>query len=343
MRVLVTGAAGFLGSHVSEALLARGDEVVGLDAFSADRPRSEREENVAALRRWAGWYFERGDVRDEELVRRLVRDEALDAVVHLARCSHREDPIEALDTLAVGTAAVLDACRRGSVERFVLGSSAAVYAGAAAPFAEDDVPEPPRSGEAAAVRAAERAVHVAYSGTRLDAVILRFFTLVGPRQRGDQAVATFLDRLSRDEPAPVHGGGRARRDVLDVRDAAEATLAALGRTRAGLRDVLTCNVGSGRSISVRELVEHCARSLGVEAQTIDADSPEGWMMETQADPARAARELGWTARRGPEETVQRQADWIRKRRTRGERRRLTDLDGDTRARVAPDERKEAKS
>ena len=229
-RVLVTGAAGFIGSHVAEALVARGDTVVGLDNFDPFYPRAVKEANLAALRAGPRFTFVEGDIRDAAGVRALL--DAGTVVVHLAaRAGVRpsiEQPAEYVSINVDGTTAMLEAARAAGARGFVFGGSSSVYGDTApVPFREDFAAVEPISPYAATKRAGELlcATYAHLFGLRV--LSLRFFTVYGPRQRPDLAIHRFTRLLAAGEAVQRYGDGSTERDYTYVDDIVQGVLAAV--------------------------------------------------------------------------------------------------------------------
>ena len=197
LRILLTGAAGFLGSHLAEALLARGDEVLGLDNFDPYYDVARKERNVRGLTAWPGWFLVRGDIRDRGLVRHLMADDRFDAIVHLAaRAGVRpsiEEPELYCDVNVVGTSVLLEAARLAGLRRFVFASSSSVYGqDSVAPFGIGARADQPISPYAATKRAGELLCSAHASLHGMSIASLRYFTVYGPRQRPDMAIMKFI-------------------------------------------------------------------------------------------------------------------------------------------------------
>lgn len=311
-RVVVTGAAGFIGSHACEALVARGHAVVGIDNFDAFYPRAVKERNLAALRDQAAFRLVEADI-----VRDALPLEGAAAVVHLAaRAGVRPslaDPAGYMETNVVGTARVLEACRRAGVGRVVLGSSSSVYGDATpAPFREDAPAAAPISPYAASKRAAELLAHAFAHLHGMRIIALRFFTVYGPRQRPDLAIHRFTELVTRGSPVPLHGDGSSARDYTYITDAVDAVMAALAWTarRPAARGVWEIvNVGGGARVRLDRLVGLIAAALGREPLVERRPDQPGDVRLTDADLGRAERELAYHPRVGIEEGVRHFVRW----------------------------------
>ena len=248
-RLLVTGAAGFIGSHVCEALLARGDDVVGVDNFDPFYPRAVKERNLDGLRRAKGFRFVEADI-----VRDALPLDGVSVVLHLAaRPGVRpslEDPASYGDTNVTGTVRVFEAARRAGLQRIVFGSSSSVYGDATpAPFAEDTAAVWPISPYAASKRAGELMAYAFAHLYGLQIACLRFFTVYGPRQRPDLAIHRFTHLIAAGQPIRMHGTGRASATIPILRTAWAASSRPWngppGRGRAGLPSRSISVVGRG--------------------------------------------------------------------------------------------------
>ncbi len=290
MRVVVTGAAGFIGSHVVERLLDRGDDVVGIDAFTPFYAPAVKRRNCAGLVADRRFELLVRDVNDPGLARELAD---ADAVCHLAgapgvRSANRRE-LEHGNVRA--TRAVMAAVARAAVPRVVLASSSSVYAPAPAPVAED-APLSPLSPYGRSKLHAERlaAALAARDGTEL--VVLRLFTVYGPRQRPDMAFARFIAAVRGDGAMPVYGDGGQRRDFTYVGDAADAVLLALERGRPGA----VYNVSGARAATLAHAFELLAEPLSGAPLLAPAAADRREHRHISADITRARRELGYAPR-----------------------------------------------
>ena len=216
MRVLVTGAAGFIGSSVGEALLDRGNQVVGLDNFDPYYEPSRKEQNLAQLRRRDGFSFTEGDILDSPLVERLLCS-GVDAVVHLAALAGVRPSLQAparyMRGNVEGTALVLENCRKQGVDRVVVASSSSVYgARSQVPFCEEDSCDRPASPYAASKKATEVVCATYHELYGMTVRCLRYFTVYGPRQRPEMAIHRFVNQALIGQPLLIFGDGSTGRD-----------------------------------------------------------------------------------------------------------------------------------
>ena len=310
--ILVTGAAGFIGSHLCEALLERGDRVVGLDNFNDFYDPAIKRANLAGPLARPGFALVEGDIRDAAAVARVFREHAPTSVVHLAAMAgvrpSLQDPALYHDVNCTGTAVVLQAARAAGVGRFVFGSSSSVYGGnPQVPFHEDDDVSRPVSPYAATKRSNELTCHTFHHLYGMDIACLRFFTVYGPRQRPEMAIHKFVRLTEAGQPLPLFGDGRSERDYTYVDDILDGVLKAHDRSR-GFR---VYNLGESRTISLRDLVAAIGRATGREPR-VDWQPPQpGDVPRTYADVGRAKAELGYAPHVDLDEGLRRFVAWYR--------------------------------
>jgi UDP-glucuronate 4-epimerase len=309
--VLVTGAAGFIGSHVCEALVARGDTVVGVDNFDPFYPRAAKERNLEGLRTGPGFRFVEADI-----VRQPLPLDGVSVVLHLAaRPGVRpslEDPASYSETNITGTVRVLEAANRAGLRRVVFGSSSSVYGNATpAPFSEEAAAVWPISPYAASKRAGELMAHAFAHLYGMQIACLRFFTVYGPRQRPDLAIHRFTDLISRGRPVRMHGDGSSERDYTYITDCVEGVLAAVDWTArprsGGVAEPI--NIGGGARVRLDRLIDLIARTLGREVRIERHPDQPGDVRFTDADLRRAGRELGFHPKVGIEVGIRQFVRW----------------------------------
>ena len=310
-EVLVTGAAGFIGSHVAAALLARGWRVLGIDNFDPFYDKRIKEANLRRVRAGAGESFEFAelDIRDADAVASLMATRALDGVIHLAaKAGVRPsvaDPVGYAHTNVLGTAAVLRGAERAGCTRVVIASSSSVYGNnEKTPFAEDDPVEHPISPYAGTKRCCELLAHTHHHLTGMPTACLRFFTVYGPGQRPDLAIAKFM-RLIRDhKPITMFGDGSMSRDFTYIDDIVRGVLAAYDRV-PGFRFRLW-NLGSDRPIRLDRLIAEIADVAGASPEIRRGDPSPGDVDRTWADLTRSRAELDYSPELSLQEGLRRQ-------------------------------------
>ncbi|MCL2449213.1 MAG: SDR family NAD(P)-dependent oxidoreductase [Polyangiaceae bacterium] len=313
-NVLVTGGLGFIGFHVTRALLGRGDRVVVVDDFSdAPYPRAHKERNERDLRaEFAAIEVTRACVTDRLAVGAAMGH--VEAVIHLAGLAGVRpsfaDPARYARVNVEGTATVHELARERSVARFVFASSSSVYGNATPLPAREDAPAVvPESPYAASKRGAELvASALARRSPDASCTALRFFTVYGPRQRPEMAITLFTRALLAGRPITLFGDGSMRRDFTYVDDIVRGVLLALDRAPRGFR---AYNLGSGSPVDLRTLIDGIARAVGVPPRIEHAAVPLGDVDATFADIARAREELGWAPQVLLGEGLDRFVDWAR--------------------------------
>ena len=313
-RVVVTGAAGFIGSHLIEALARRGDEVVGIDNFDPFYPRDLKERNLAEVGPRPGLSFREQDILDVEALAGLLTADSV--LVHLAAKAgvrpSLADPVGYARANVTGTAAVIEAARRAGVRRVVFGSSSSVYGDSTpVPFREDAVAVEPVSPYAATKRAGELFIRSVAPIFGLRVAALRFFTVYGPRQRPDLAIHAFARRMADGRAITLFGDGSQSRDYTYCDDIVAGVVAAVDWSADGPTGVETFNLGGNRTVRTGEMVDEIARALGVTPTIEWAPMQPGDVQRTAADLTKSGAVLGYAPRTPFPEGIRRFAAWFR--------------------------------
>jgi UDP-glucuronate 4-epimerase len=309
--VLVTGGAGFIGSHVAEALLARGDRVVVLDNFNDFYDPALKRSNAAALK---GAMVVAGDLRDRDLVTKLFAEHRFDAVIHLAAMAgvrpSLADPLYYEDVNVRGTLILLEELRARPKTRFVFASSSSVYgANDKVPFTEkDDIPHP-MSPYAATKRSGELHSWTYHHLYGIPTTCLRFFTVYGPRQRPEMAIAKFVRACLDRKPIPFFGDGTMRRDYTYIDDIVDGVVKALDRC-AGYE---IYNLGESATTSLTELVELVGEACGAKPILDRQPMQPGDVLITYADVSKAKAKLGYAPSTPVKTGLARYVAWVRGR------------------------------
>jgi len=311
-HILITGGAGFIGSHLCRRLLARGDEVTVLDDFNDYYDPAAKRANVEALLGRDDFHLVEDDIRNEQGVNDLFRRGRFDGVVHLAaRAGVRpslEQPILYEDVNCIGTLRLLEAARRHGPEVFIFGSSSSVYGiNTKVPFSEDDPVNQPISPYATTKRAGELLCFNYHHLYGLKTSCLRFFTVYGPRQRPEMAIHKFTRLLASGGRIPMFGDGSSRRDYTYIDDIVGGVVAALD-ARFGF-EIL--NLGGAETTSLRDLIRWIAEELEVDPSIEYLPDQPGDVPLTNADVSKAHRLLGYTPRTDIREGIKRFVEWYR--------------------------------
>jgi nucleoside-diphosphate-sugar epimerase len=312
MHVLVTGCAGFIGSHLCERLIADGHRVVGIDAFRDYYPRPDKERNLTDLATESAFELVEADLVDVDLAP-LVRD--AEVVYHLAAQAGVRKSFAAFDDYTadnlVSTQRVFAAALEHGCGRVVWASSSSVYGDAEQyPTIEDVTPTSPRSPYGVTKRACEDLARI-YRGLGLSEVGLRYFTVYGPRQRPDMAMRKLCEALHGGEVFPLYGDGSQSRDFTFVADAVDATV----RSGAAENPLPIYNVGGGEEATMSQVIATLEDLAGREIPIERHEVQRGDVRRTCADTSRARTTLGWSPTTGVREGLEHQLAWITELRT----------------------------
>ncbi len=312
-NVLVTGGAGFIGSHLVDQLLRDGSRVTVVDDFNDFYEPTIKRENVRSHQENPSFQLYEADIRDKNLLSRIFRENHLDAVVHLAaRAGVRpslSQPQLYVETNINGTMNLLEQARANCIKQFVFGSSSSVYGvNEKVPFTEDDPIFNPISPYAATKAAGELLCHTYSHLYGLRCICLRFFTVYGARQRPDLAIHKFARLISERQPIPVFGDGTTRRDYTYIEDAIAGVESAIEYDRSNYEVI---NLGESRTVELRELIALLEKELG-QAATIDRQPLQpGDVPQTYADISKARRLLGYNPQTQIEEGIRKFVEWFR--------------------------------
>lgn len=311
---LVTGAAGFIGSHVCEDLARHGWQVVGVDNFDPYYPRAQKEANLAEMIPEARTCFYEADVRDQARMEEILTAHNVQLVIHLAAKAGVRPSVKApgeyVDVNVRGTVALLEATRLAGVSNFIFASSSSVYgSGNALPYREDQPVATPLSVYAASKIAGEGLCHTYHHLYGLKVTCLRFFNVFGPRQRPDLAVSRFVPLLLAGKPIIRYGDGSTSRDYTFIGDIVRGVRAVAERRL----DFAIINLGNSHPLTLNELIFAVERVTGVTAQIEERPAHPGDMVHTYADITRARELLGWEPTTPFEDGLRSYLEWWRRR------------------------------
>ena len=318
MRIVVTGAAGFIGSHTCERLVSCGHDVVGVDSFdgylySADLKRR----NAADLAKLERFRLIEADICDRDAMAAAITSD-VDVVCHLAALAgvrpSLADPLRYLRTNIEGTGVIIERMRALGKQRLVFASSSSVYGAKRgteiAAFREDDPCLTPASPYAATKRMNELQLSAYRDLFGLGVFALRFFTVYGPRQRTDMAIAKFTRAIADDQPITLYGDGSSRRDYTFIDDIVSGTVAAVERVQPGAYEIY--NLGGTQTISLAELVDTIERVVGKRAAIDRQPDQPGDVPITYANIDRARAALDYAPTTRPLEGIARYWDWLKR-------------------------------
>jgi UDP-glucuronate 4-epimerase len=311
-HALVTGGAGFIGSHLVDRLLKDGWRVTTLDNFDNFYSRAIKERNISGHRNHPSFRLVEADVRDAALVRESLPD-GCDVIVHLgAKAGVRPsitDPVGYQEVNVGGTQQLLELARTWGVRRFVFGSSSSVYGvNPRVPWSEEDHVLQPISPYASTKVSGELLGHVYSHLYGIRFIALRFFTVYGPRQRPDLAIHAFARRMLENKPIPVFGDGSTRRDYTFIDDIINGVRAAIAYEDTRYEVI---NLGNSHTVTLSEMIQGLEAALGVSARIERLPEQPGDVPQTWASTEKAARLLGYAPTTSYQDGVRRFTEWLR--------------------------------
>jgi UDP-glucuronate 4-epimerase len=294
MRIIVTGAAGFIGSHLTDHLLGRGDIVIGIDNFDPFYDVSIKENNLVSALDHPNFSLHRSDICEFATMKDIFGKEKPDLVVHIAAKAGVQpsivDPIGYYQTNVSGTINILECCKKFDVKKFVFASTSSIYGNNhKVPSSESDFVDHPISPYAASKKAAELLCHTYHHLYGIDIHALRFFTVYGPRQRPDLAIHKFFKLLLNDQPLPVFGDGTTSRDYTYIDDIISGLINSIDRV-SGYEVI---NLGESKTISLNDLILAIEIIAGKTAKKDHLPVQPGDVLCTYADISKANRLLDY--------------------------------------------------
>ena len=312
MKVLVTGAAGFIGSHVCEHFIKAGNSVIGIDNFDDFYPRLFKELNLSGLRKNTQFQFHNTDIRDSKTLDKILSESNAEVVIHLAAKAGVRPSIDSIaeyyDVNVNGTVSLLEAMKKNNVNKMIFASSSSIYGNnPKVPFSETDIVDNPISPYASTKKSGELLCHVYHHLFDFDITCLRFFTVYGPRQRPDLAIHKFTRLIDAGNPIPFYGDGSTSRDytyIDDIVDGIECSLNHLSGYRV-------YNLGESKVITLKYLVEMIEQTLGKTAILKKLPLQQGDVNRTFADISKAKLEMGYNPKIDFQAGIQEFVKWFK--------------------------------
>ena len=309
--ILVTGGAGFIGSHLSERLLSEGNKVICLDNFNESTNKLFKYRNVGDILNHDSYRLIDGDVRKKEDLDKIFTRHGIDIIIHLAAQTgvrpSVQNPVLHYKVNVVGTVNILQACVKHKVQQLIFASSSSIYGcNSKFPFAEDDKADNQLSPYAATKKAGENACYVYHSLHGLNTTCIRPFTVYGPRQRKEMAISLFTRQISNGETITIFGDGSNSRDYTYISDAVDGFVKAIGRTGFEI-----FNTGGGNPISLLDLIRLIENKLGKKVNVKHSPMQLGEVNHTCADTNKSYNELGYSATVPIEEGVEKYIRWYK--------------------------------
>jgi UDP-glucuronate 4-epimerase len=311
MRALITGAAGFIGSHLCQRLLADGWNVVGVDNFDDFYDPQIKRRNISDCLKNKNFRLVEADIRDGDAMGKASAED-VQIIVHLAAMAGVRpsiaQPLLYADVNVNGTMVLLELAKKHRIDKFIFGSSSSVYGNnTKVPFSEDDSVDFPISPYAATKKAGELICYTYHHLYGLSVTCLRFFTVYGPRQRPDLAIHKFAKLIERDKPIPVYGDGTMMRDFTYIDDIVNGIVSAMARCDG----FNIYNLGESQPITVNDLITEIEKALGKRAIRQYQPPQPGDVERTCADITKAARDLAYHPSTSIRAGLQKFTTWLR--------------------------------
>lgn len=312
MLILITGIAGFIGSHLGEKLVSIGHTVLGIDNFDPFYPKNFKIENLKQLNNSSQFSFFEEDIRNKVSINNIFESNKIDVVIHLAAKAGIRPSIEHVseyyEVNINGTLNLLECMRQNGVSKIIFSSSSSVYGNNnKVPFSEMDAVDHPISPYAATKKSGELLCHVYSHLYRFDISCLRFFTVFGPRQRPDLAIHKFTRLIDLDKPLPFFGDGSTGRDYTYIDDIVEGIMCSLNK----LKGFNIYNLGESKVITLNKLI-HTIESVINKRAILDRHPLQpGDVQQTFADITKARKELGYDPKYNLEIGIQKFVDWYK--------------------------------
>ena len=311
-KILVTGGAGFIGSHLSETFLKQGQEVICLDSFNDYYNPEIKRNNTALLQEQSNYTLIEGDILNLDLLRQIFADYKFDIVVHLAaRAGVRpsiQEPLLYQQVNVEGTTNLLEMAKEFRTQKFIFGSSSSVYGeNEKVPFSENDPVDHPISPYASTKKACELICYTYHHLYDIPTTCLRFFTVYGPRQRPDMAIHKFTRAIDAGEQITMYGDGNSRRDYTYITDIVEGICKSIDYCS----DYHIYNLGESKTIELRELIQLISKCLGQEAKIQKLAMQPGDVPITFADITKAKNEISYYPEVNIEQGIAKFVDWFK--------------------------------
>lgn len=310
MTILVTGAAGFIGSHVCEQLIRQGISVIGIDNFDLFYPKQIKKLNLAQLNQNKQFQFHEVDIRDGKTLNEIFSSEKVEVVIHLAAKAGVRPSIDSIaeyyDVNVNGTVSLLESMRVNKVKKMLFASSSSIYGNnQKVPFSEADRVDNPISPYASTKKSGELLCHVYCHLYNFDITCLRFFTVYGPRQRPDLAIHKFTRLIQNGIPLPFYGDGSTSRDYTYIDDIVNGVKCALDH----LGGYKIFNLGESKVVTLQRLVDIIEEALGKKAVLDHLPMQQGDVNRTNADISKAKTEIGYAPKCDIETGIKNFIEW----------------------------------
>lgn len=322
MKIFITGAAGFIGSHFSERVLKNGHEVIGIDNFNTFYEPEIKRGNIRAVEETAqtvkqSFAFYEGDICNRELIKKIYHDHQPDVLVHLAAMAgvrpSMQNPLLYIEVNQLGTTTLLEEAKECGLKNIVFASSSSVYGNDEPPFSEEQRVDHPISHYAATKKAGELTCYTYHKIYDMTVACLRFFTVYGPRQRPDLAIHKFTKLMFQNQTIPIFGDGSKSRDftyIDDTVDGVDKAMQWVCQSDEAKYEIF--NLGESQTASVNELIEQIEKATGIKAKRDYQENVPGDVEITYADITKAKEVLGYDPKTKLEEGIPKFVEWYQK-------------------------------
>ena len=312
-KILLTGFAGFIGSHLTEKLLNEDYTVIGIDDFNDFYDPKTKERNITTFKINKNFIFNKGDIRDKNIISEIFKKHKPEIVVHLAaRAGVRPSlqlPLLYEEVNVLGTLNLLEAARNNNCQKFIFGSSSSVYGECKnIPFKETELDLKPISPYGVSKLTGEKYCQAYHHLYKLPIICLRFFTVYGPRQRPDLAIHKFTKLIDEGKPIPVFGDGNYKRDFTYITEIIDGVMSSIVYNKTSFE---IFNLGESHSTSVNDLVKLLENAIGKKAVIDWQKAQPGDVPLTYADVSKAEKLLGYKPRTKPEEEIKKFVEWYK--------------------------------
>ena len=313
MKILITGGAGFIGSHLCERLLKSHHQVSCLDNFCDFYSPKTKEKNISEISKYPNFALNRIDITDFKSLETIFMKNDYDLVIHLAAMTgvrpSIENPLLYHNVNITGTIHLLELCKRYNIKRFIFASSSSVYGNnEVVPFCEDHNVDNPISPYAATKKAGELLCHTYHMLFEMSIICLRFFTVYGPRQRPDLAIHKFTDLILQDKEIPIYGNGDTKRDYTYIDDILDGIMKSIDYVFVGNKYQIF-NLGEAKTISLLNMIEVLENTIGKRAKKKFMPMQPGDVNITYADITKSKSILGYNPQMDFNEGVKRFLEW----------------------------------
>jgi UDP-glucuronate 4-epimerase len=318
MNILVTGGAGFVGSHLCDRLIEQGHKVICLDSFDEFYPKAIKKENIRELKENSKFHLITGDVRDTDNLIDILTTKKVEMIVHLAgKCgavNSLKNPLDYISSNVNGTVSILEAAKEAEITKLIFSSSSTVYGnGLDSPFTEDSLINTPTSPYAASKQAAEMFIKMYHEMYGMSAVMLRLFSVYGPRQRPDSGMYQFIKANLKKQNIAIYGEGKILRDytyITDVVDGFDKTISFLAMSKKPILEIF--NLGSSVPNDIKSIFEMIEKNTKETTSLSFKKSPLGNLHATHADISKAQKELNYSTKTSIESGIKTTIEWMRK-------------------------------